>query len=56
MHEKLPVNNHVQVDQLNHVEACQQAKTTIKGKLKPKISLLHMKVITLIKAKSNVFL
>ena len=28
----------------------------IKGELQPKISLLHMKVITLIKAKCNVFL
>ena len=28
----------------------------LKGELQPKISLLHMKVITLIKAKSNVFL
>ena len=27
-----------------------------KGELKPEISLLHMKVLTLIKAKSNVFL
>ena len=27
----------------------------IKGELKPEISLLHMKVLTLIKAKSNVF-
>ena len=28
----------------------------VKGELQPKISLLHMKVITLIKAKNNVFL
>ena len=28
----------------------------IKGELRPEISLLHMKVLTLIKAKSNVFL
>ena len=28
----------------------------LKGELKPEISLLHMKVLTLIKAKSNVFL
>ena len=28
----------------------------LKGELQPKISLLHMKVLTLIKAKSNVFL
>ena len=27
-----------------------------KGELRPEISLLHMKVLTLIKAKSNVFL
>ena len=27
-----------------------------KGKLRPEISLLHMKVLTLIKAKSDVFL
>ena len=27
----------------------------VKGELQPKISLLHMKVITLIKAKCNVF-
>ena len=30
--------------------------STIKGELRPEISLLHMKVLTLIKAKSNVFL
>ena len=30
--------------------------TRIKGELKPEISLLHMKVLILIKAKSNVFL
>ena len=29
---------------------------TLKGELRPKISLLHMKVLPLIKAKSNVFL
>ena len=29
---------------------------TIKGELRPEISLLHMKALTLIKAKSNVFL
>ena len=28
----------------------------VKGELRPEISLLHMKVLTLIKAKSNVFL
>ena len=28
----------------------------IKGELRPEISLLHMKVLTLIKAKSNVLL
>ena len=28
----------------------------VKGQLKPEISLLHMKVLTLIKEKSNVFL
>ena len=28
----------------------------VKGELKPEISLLHMKVLTLIKAKRNVFL
>ena len=28
----------------------------LKGELRPEISLLHMKVLTLIKAKSNVFL
>ena len=28
----------------------------VEGELKPEISLLHMKVLTLIKAKSNVFL
>ena len=28
----------------------------VKGELKPDISLLHMKVLTLIKAKSDVFL
>ena len=28
---------------------------TLKGELQPKIFLLHMKVLTLIKAKSNVF-
>ena len=27
----------------------------VKGELRPEISLLHMKVLTLIKAKSNVF-
>ena len=31
-------------------------KISIKGELKPEISLLDMKVLTLIKAKSNVFL
>ena len=30
--------------------------TWFKGELRPEISLLHMKVLTLIKAKSNVFL
>ena len=30
--------------------------TFLKGELRPEISLLHMKVLTLIKAKSNVFL
>ena len=39
----------------------QEAKSSetlqsFKGELQPKISLLHMKVLTLIKAKSNVFL
>ena len=29
---------------------------SVKGELRPEISLLHMKVLTLIKAKSNVFL
>ena len=33
-----------------------QKKTNLKGELRSKISLLHMKVLTLIKAKSNVFL
>ena len=28
----------------------------VKGELRPEISLLHIKVLTLIKAKSNVFL
>ena len=28
----------------------------LKGELQPKISFLHMKVLTLIKAKSNAFL
>ena len=32
------------------------ALTNLKGELRPEISLLHMKVLTLIKAKSNVFL
>ena len=31
-------------------------KIQFKGELQPKISLLHMKVLTLIKAKNNVFL
>ena len=31
-------------------------RNTVKGELKPEISLLHMKELTLIKAKSNVFL
>ena len=31
-------------------------RRNLKGELKPEISLLHMKVLTLIKAKSNVFL
>ena len=30
-------------------------RTSFKGELRPEISLLHMKVLTLIKAKSNVF-
>ena len=32
------------------------ARDFLKRELKPEISLLHMKVLTLIKAKSNVFL
>ena len=31
-------------------------RNTVKGELKPEISLLHMKELTLIKAKSNAFL
>ena len=33
-----------------------EIKSVLKGELKPDISLLHMKVLTLIKVKSNVFL
>ena len=33
-----------------------QLSRTIKGELRSEISLLHMKILTLIKAKSNVFL
>ena len=38
------------VHTLNHFLRCQN----IKGELKPEISLLHLKVLALIKAKSNV--
>ena len=31
-------------------------RESVKGELQPKISLLHMEVLILIKAKSNVFL
>ena len=33
-----------------------QCDRGFKGELRPEISLLHMKVLTLIKAKNNVFL
>ena len=36
--------------------AANHKRRYVKGELRPEISLLHMKVLTLIKAKSNVFL
>ena len=38
------------------VEVALKSRLSLKGELRPEISLLHMKVLTLIKAKSNVFL
>ena len=40
---------------LQDVRPC-SSEINVKWELKPEISLLHMQVITLIKAKSNVFL
>ena len=34
-----PINNHVQAGQLNHVQACQQAKTSLVDRLVDKYSL-----------------
>ena len=39
---------------LNDCSVC--AEINVKGELKPEISLLHMKVVTLTQARSNVFL
>ena len=46
---KLPLNSIV----MHYIETL---RSHLKGELRPEISLLHMKVLTLIKAKSNVFL
>ena len=69
-HQRLEaeIHNHepkVQVDKPLRVPACVYHSRAFgtsgnaclfKGELRPEISLLHMKVLTLIKAKSNVFL